>query len=176
MNSPLEHPIVEIASRLLTASEAGPWILDEDGVRFLERVLKNERHDPSLPVAIAGLLALGAELHHNQGSTEAAGALFALLGRLAPTLVPGSDVLESVKSAQADFGRLLGKVSSPGAEASAPVGSEPALNSNELLRRIGHAPELRPKGARTETSVRAPLADSPGPGGAKPRRPRRGQF
>lgn len=117
IDADLDHPIVEIVSRLLTEDEQHGWLLDQESVEFIERVLLDQRHDPKLPQAMAGMFVVATELHTKHSATLAAGEIFGLLGRLGPSLLKKEtgteEVFELVGRAKRSYRALLGDVPTP---------------------------------------------------------------
>jgi hypothetical protein len=86
----LDHPLVEIACRLILPDSAKRWCFDDDAYDLLRRAILSQKADPELPSAILGLFHVATDLQQTHGATEAAGRLFCLLGELGPGLFPAS--------------------------------------------------------------------------------------
>jgi hypothetical protein len=106
----LDHPLVEIACRLMLPDAQSEWCFDDEAYDLLRRAILSQKADPELPSAIFGLFQVATELQATHGATEAAGRLFCLLGELGPALFPitvsdGLDMLiTNAKAFQEKFG------------------------------------------------------------------------
>ena len=54
----LEHPLVEIASRMMRPDGQGSWIFEREDAMILEAAILQEKHDPRIPAALLGLFRL----------------------------------------------------------------------------------------------------------------------
>jgi hypothetical protein len=95
----LDHPIVEIAQRMMRPNGQGGWIFEAKDAEILEAAILQEKNDPKIDGAILGLFEVAAQLHEKHGSTEAAGALLAVLGRVGPRLPLRTDAQAALTSA-----------------------------------------------------------------------------
>jgi hypothetical protein len=144
MNEPgpkplLDHPLVEIASRMMRPDGKGGWVFEAQDVPILEGIILQERNDPRIEGAILGLFEVALELYEKHGSIEAAGTLVALLGRLGPKLPLRAGAVDEItgraKRAMDRFAEFTGgknrRAFEPAPEA-AP--GEKALKPSDLLK------------------------------------------
>jgi hypothetical protein len=99
----LEHPLVEIACRLLQPDPEQRWRFDDQAADILERALLLEKSDPNLPAAVLGIFHVATDLERTHGAHAAAGRMFALLGSVGPRLftqIPSEleDLIEQARS------------------------------------------------------------------------------
>jgi hypothetical protein len=99
----LDHPLVEIACRLLMPDAEQKWRFDDEAADILERALIQEKADPDLPAAVLGIFHVATDLVKTHGAHAAAGRMFALLGSVGPQLfteIPGelTDMLEAART------------------------------------------------------------------------------
>ncbi len=125
----LDHPLVEIACRMLQPDAEERWRLDDEGASIIERALLHEKDDPKLPAAMLGLFHLATDLERAQGAHTAAGRLFAVLGAVGPRLfandsAPG-DLQDLITQAQKYTGSSERKLPLP-IDGPAPEGTIPA--------------------------------------------------
>ena len=87
MSPDLDHPVVDLARRVVKRSPSGRYSIDELGVRVLELGLREQGDDPNIAGGVLGLFALAFGLVE-EGSTACAAAIMKLLGRVTDEL-PG---------------------------------------------------------------------------------------
>jgi hypothetical protein len=134
----LEHPLVEIASRMMRPDGQGGWNFEREDAMILEAAILQEKHDPRMPSALLGLFQVADELHREHGATAAAGVLLAVLGRVGPHLSLGTGAPEAmaevVERVRAGMAALMGE--RPAIARAAASGDAPAdtISASDLIQ------------------------------------------
>src|SRR5688500_14508583 len=105
----LDHPLVEIACRLLQPDPEQKWRFDDEAATVLEAALLSQKSDPDLPAAVLGIFHVATDLEKTHAAHSAAGRIFALLGSVGPKLFrdPPPDLQDMIEQAQRTFGERV---------------------------------------------------------------------
>jgi hypothetical protein len=134
----LDHPLVEIASRLLMPDPEVNWRFDDQSAAILEAALRSQKDDPTLAGGVLGLFHLATDLIHAHGAHAAAGRIFAVLGAVGAELfnegeMPPDlhDLIEKTRRSLGMDGRAL----PPAHDAKPPKGTISARKLLDPLQR-----------------------------------------
>lgn len=81
-----EHPIVALARNVAKRGTEERFVFDARAEAKLERALLDHADDPTLPVAVNGLVSLATSLYEREDSPSAGKAILAVLTKVRPQL------------------------------------------------------------------------------------------